>query len=434
MHLTGDGSCLLQAVRNSFDLNAMSVPLKYREIGDFHEYYSGKRKAPYLTLFIGGNHEASNHLSELFYGGWAAPNIYYMGAANVLRLGPLRIAGLSGIWKGYSYNKPHHERLPYNKDDVKSVYHVREIDTRKLLCLRYQVDVGLSHDWPRGVEWMGDWKQLFRIKNHFEADARNGSLGSVAAKLVMDRLRPYHWFSAHLHCKYSAVVRHTPRAAIETAHSKPRNEDEIDVTMEDSESEAEEKRAPLATEQKASSAESASSVPKSLKDQLPASFRQADKAEPVSKAPVPEAIKNTTTRFLALDKCLPKRSFLQLLEISGEGDWQDAEQRPYQLSYDKEWLAITRAFASEIHAATSSKHVPQDKGPSHYYSAIDNEVKWVEKNVAAKGLMPVPENFKETAPQYQDVVSIRTNEQPKSYLNPQTRTFCELLQIKQPFS
>jgi hypothetical protein len=30
---------------------------------------------------VGGNHEASNYLRELFYGGWAAPNIYFMGFA-----------------------------------------------------------------------------------------------------------------------------------------------------------------------------------------------------------------------------------------------------------------------------------------------------------------------------------------------------------------
>lgn len=42
-------------------------------------YYSGEKKAPYLTVFIGGNHEASNYLQELPYGGWVAPNIYYMG-------------------------------------------------------------------------------------------------------------------------------------------------------------------------------------------------------------------------------------------------------------------------------------------------------------------------------------------------------------------
>lgn len=42
-------------------------------------YYSGEKKAPVLTLVIGGNHEASNHMQELPYGGWLAPNIYYFG-------------------------------------------------------------------------------------------------------------------------------------------------------------------------------------------------------------------------------------------------------------------------------------------------------------------------------------------------------------------
>lgn len=45
-------------------------------------YYSGEKKAPVLTIFIGGNHEASNHLQELPYGGWVAPNIYFLGRAS----------------------------------------------------------------------------------------------------------------------------------------------------------------------------------------------------------------------------------------------------------------------------------------------------------------------------------------------------------------
>jgi len=44
-----------------------------------YRYYSGEKKAPVLTIFIGGNHEASNYLQELPYGGWVAPNIYYLG-------------------------------------------------------------------------------------------------------------------------------------------------------------------------------------------------------------------------------------------------------------------------------------------------------------------------------------------------------------------
>lgn len=42
-------------------------------------YYSEEVAAPILTIFVGGNHEASNYLQELPYGGWVAPNIWYMG-------------------------------------------------------------------------------------------------------------------------------------------------------------------------------------------------------------------------------------------------------------------------------------------------------------------------------------------------------------------
>lgn len=199
---------LCQAVRNKVDLNVTAMPAKYRKMADFHEYYSGARSAPYLTIFIGGNHEASNHLFELYYGGWVAPNIYYMGAANILRLGPLRIAGLSGIWKGYDYRKPHFERLPYNEAEFVSIFHVRELDVRKMLSVRTQVDIGISHDWPQGVEWKGDYRWLFRKKDRFEADASEGKLGSVAARQCLDRLRPRYWFSAHLHIKYAAIIQH----------------------------------------------------------------------------------------------------------------------------------------------------------------------------------------------------------------------------------
>ena len=71
-------------------MGCMSCPDKYKQMGDFWEYYIGmglnfylkflgRRKAPYLTIFVGGNHEASNYLRELMYGGWVSDNIYYLG-------------------------------------------------------------------------------------------------------------------------------------------------------------------------------------------------------------------------------------------------------------------------------------------------------------------------------------------------------------------
>ncbi len=55
-----------EAMRTEKDLDSMACPPKYRHMGDFREYYDGKRRAPYLTVIVGGNHEASSYLSELY--------------------------------------------------------------------------------------------------------------------------------------------------------------------------------------------------------------------------------------------------------------------------------------------------------------------------------------------------------------------------------
>ena len=438
-----------QAVRNADDLSAMSVPAKYREIGDFWEYYAGKRTAPYLTVFIGGNHEASNHLFELYYGGWAAPNIYYLGAANVIRFGGLRIAGLSGIWKGYNYRKPHYERLPYSQDDVKSIYHVRELDVRKLLQLRSQVDIGLSHDWPEGVEWLGNHSQLFRLKPDFRQDAETGRLGSKAARYVLDQLRPPYWFSAHLHCKYSAVISHEKQEATEQLVPEPisdvtdivpsKNEDEIDIDMDDEDDKdntatAQEAKAEPISDSKLSAQPPETSlasngVSAELRAQLPASFNKPaqtnDKPDKI-----PPGITNTSTRFLALDKCLPKRRFLQLLEIEPVEHQKDLD--PPRLTYDPEWLAITRVFANELQLGNPEARVPV-ADIAAYPSRIDAERERIEKNIVQKGLLAVPGNFEKTAPSYLEDLGLDSIQRPPEYTSPQTATFCRLLGIANPF-
>jgi lariat debranching enzyme len=467
----------------------MSVPVKYREMGDFWEYYSGARTAPYLTLFTAGNHEAASHLYELFYGGWVAPNIYYLGASNVLRLGPLRIASMSGIWKGFDYRKPHHERLPFNQDDVKSFYHVREIDVRKLLQLRTQVDIGLSHDWPRAVEKWGDQKRLWRMKPDFERESMDGTLGNVAAEYVLDRLRPPHWFSAHLHCKFAALKRYDLDAEGDSSNSAQQkategegegstiqpesaapavgnsdeipldddvadaavsipNPDEIDLDLDaDDDNVITTAPAPVKPPQQSPpAAETASKAPttavsEELRAQLPASFtKPPPKPKTTPGQPVPPGITNKQVRFLALDKCLPKRNFLQLLEIHPHSSQpEDAEATPsqpqhpgrFQLQYDPEWLAITRVFHSSFTFGDRDAHVPTDLGEEQYAPLIDAERAWVDEHVVAKKKLDVPANFAVTAPPHDETQNWRgVPEQPFEYTSPQTADFCALLELK----
>ena len=449
-----------------------------------------------MTIFIGGNHEASSHLFELYYGGWAAPNIYYLGAANVVWVGPLRIAGLSGIWKGYDYRKPHHERLPYSQEDIKTIYHVREWDTRKLLLLRSQVDIGLSHDWPQWIEWAGDWRKLFRDKRHFEQDARGGRLGSVAAKQVLERLRPKYWFSAHLHCKFTAVVKHgegekvtalasqpptlkPPKSANGEPSGKPLavnreeididldglkdagassvkqptnpnqispdaqatgNNDEIDIDLDDLDDEK-----PFGIFQDATPpsnqkpSENQSAVSEELRAQLPEAFRREANDTNGGRVPegllFPKAIYNRSTNFLALDKCLPHRKFLQLSEITPISESKPSDSvRPFRFSYDKEWLAITRVFAKDFVIGDAKARVPRDQGEAHYRAHIDVEEKWVDENLVAQSRLEIPQNFRHTAPttDFEDGAQSQ-QQQPVEHTNSQTSQFCSMLQIPNPF-
>ncbi|KAG2291861.1 hypothetical protein Bca52824_038530 [Brassica carinata] len=162
-----------------------------REVKSFWKYYSGQEVAPVPTIFIGGNHEASNYLWELYYGGWAATNIYFLGYAGVVKYGNLRIGGLSGIYNGQDYRSGHFERPPYNKNTIGSVYHVREYDVHKLMRLEEPLDIFLSHDWPVGITDYGDSKALLiQQKPYFQEEIETRTLGSKPAALLLEKLKP----------------------------------------------------------------------------------------------------------------------------------------------------------------------------------------------------------------------------------------------------
>ncbi|KAB8293809.1 hypothetical protein EYC80_009291 [Monilinia laxa] len=437
----------------------------------------GLKKAPYLTIFVGGNHEASSHLWELYYGGWVAPNIYYMGAANVVRLGGVRIAGMSGIWKGYNYNKSHYERLPYNQDDVKSIYHVREYNIRKLLQVGTQIDIGISHDWPRAIEKYGDMKKLWKMKPDFERESNDGTLGNLAASYVMDRLRPPYWFAAHLHCKFSAVktyedsqkqkeheqpkeeVKATELAppvgrndvAAENQPIIPHNDDEIDLDMDDDDSPPIEEAAKVATaltdnsqsENAPAEDESAhSAVPSDIRAQLPAAFSKS--APPAHREPrvqpgqpPPPEITNKAVRFLALDKCLPSRKYLQLLEIqpykSTEETMPATPRAIPRFEYDPEWLAITRVFNPELVLGDKTSRFSEDLGEAHYKALIEKEQAWVDEHIVQQNKLEIPGNFVITAPPFAEGMPEIVNEGPVEYNNPQMQQFCDLLGMENKF-
>ncbi|KAI5800673.1 lariat debranching enzyme, C-terminal domain-containing protein [Pyronema domesticum] len=469
-----------QAMRNLSDLEVMSCPPKYRDMADFHEYYSGKRKAPVLTLFIGGNHEASAYGMELFHGGWVAPNIFYMGVSNVIQVGNLRIGGLSGIYKSNDYTKPHYEVLPYLPNEIKSIYHIRTYDVYKLFQVQGKLDVMLSHDWPANIEHFGDTNALFKKKPFFIEDSKNGELGSPPAESLLKKLQPKYWFSGHLHVKFAAMVNHGDSSAANTAPPQPAavtaNPDELDLGLDDAAAtnpdeidlDGDDEPAPTAPPKNSDEIEldldeglanttghlapatkntdeidldlddeaSAASAPTAaapanpdelsldLDDDITATAPAAV-AKPTSAPPVaiPAAVHNCT-RFLALDKCLPHRDFLQILTVPFSSPLGPNRKRT-GLYYDPEFLSISR-FSNQF-PGTTNEGVAALQGLSH--DAVESGIKeareWVEENVVKKDKLEVPENFVVTAPVHEEEAG--KGEQPRPYRNEQTSTYCGLL-------
>lgn len=323
-----------QAVRNKKDLESLNVPPKYRSMNSFWKYYSGQEVAPFPTIFIGGNHEASNYLWELYYGGWAAPNIYFLGFAGVVKFGNIRIGGLSGIYNERHYHLGHYERPPYNERDIRSIYHVREYDVHKLMQVEEPIDIFLSHDWPCGITDHGNWKELVRYKPFFEKEIQERTLGSKAAAELLEKLKPSYWFSAHLHCKFAALVQHGEVGQV--------------------------------------------------------------------------------TKFLALDKCLPGRKFLQIVEI-------ETVPGPYEIQFDEEWLAITRKFNSifplTIHRANLGG------------AQVDMQDcrDWVRSRLLTRGAKPF--EFVQTVPCYDPSQSASNSCFSGYHRNPQMELLLQFLEL-----
>ncbi|XP_040912980.1 lariat debranching enzyme [Toxotes jaculatrix] len=333
-----------QAVRNEGDMKCMAVPAKYRTMQTFYKYYSGEKKAPVLTIFIGGNHEASNHLQELPYGGWVAPNIYYLGYAGVVRYKGIRIGGLSGIFKSRDYRKGHHEFPPYNPDTLRSVYHIRNIEVFKLKQIQMPIDIFMSHDWPRGIYYYGSTEELLRKKKFLRQEVESNSLGNPAAEELLAHLQPSFWFSAHLHVKFAAVMQHPAKG---------------------------------------------NAVPR-------------------------------VTKFLSLDKCLPYREFLQVVDVperpgSSEG-----------LEYDPEWLAILKATNSLQRTTPHPWNPPENNGLHERWDFRVSEAAMMQVVEDLSGELTIPDNFSRTVPPY-DPNKPQHHAAPSCNTNPQTTELCATL-------
>ncbi|OCF57434.1 hypothetical protein L486_04892 [Kwoniella mangroviensis CBS 10435] len=410
-----------QALRSTNDFASLAVPPKYHSLGTFHEYYSGLRKAPVLTIVIGGNHEASNYMWELYHGGWLAENIYYMGAGGSVYVDGLRIVGASGIYKDHDYRKGHFEKVPYNNSTLRSVYHIREYDVMKLMQLSCRDDsIFLSHDWPTSIARHGDTGALLRRKPFFRDEINKNTLGSPPLFTLLNHIQPSYWFSAHLHVKFAALYDHSSSTTQqidkleESLPSMPSNgevhveknpdeiaidnEDEFDlpptnenstpsgnpdeIAIEDDEfddpptttttdaagfpaitTESSTTQKDLKIDESVDIVEKATEegIQDGITELIGAPINKVEEAVNSVEEGKPEKAEEQgrRTKFLALDKCGPGKDFIQFFEIPTPSS--STSDHPPRLIFDPEWLAISRAFHPYLSTTINQTPLPSSE-------------------------------------------------------------------------
>lgn len=187
------------------------------------------------------------------------------------------------------------------------------------------------------------------IFNHyilcFRDDIESNTLGSPPGMELLERLYPSYWFSAHLHCKFAALV--------------------------------------------------------------------------------PEKGGARVTKFLALDKCLPKRKFLQVLEVRSQEDGS------IKLDYDLEWLTILYLTNHLLSVKSNIHYMPGQHGVGRWtYTPTTKEKQTVYEKFNSN--LQIPCNFTCTVKPYDPHDTHVRVEQPRLLINDQTTQFCQMLGIDDP--
>jgi len=246
---------------------------------------------------------------------------------------------------------------------------------------------------------------------------------------LLQNLKPRWWFSAHLHARYEATYNHTsPGAPVEvsqpSAHPPQPVQNPDEIVIDDDEFDNVEP-APPPTQEASPTTKTENEVGKINDEAL--------------SAPPP-----VITSFLALDKCLPQRQFLEVIDVDAPAPHDTAV-----LSFDPEWLAINRAFHPWFSTARFQRPFPEE---AEARTMIAKELEWVEKNVKKndEGLILIDEwqTFAQTAPgpgsegadkfKQRKIITTCPRRDMKLtplrcaaplYPNPQTAAFCKMLNI-----
>lgn len=181
--------------RDEVDLTTTPGPQKYRKLGDFPDFYTGKAVFPWSVWFIAGNHEPYGFIDQIPQGGKIANNCYYLGRVGTVTLSGLKVVGVSGIYDPEIFETERPDISLIGESSRKKYVGFTEAEITQGIDFS-SADILLLHDWPSG------------IINPTEA-AKFGwvrEVGNEYARLLVEFLQPKLVLCGHMHQSYRTQI------------------------------------------------------------------------------------------------------------------------------------------------------------------------------------------------------------------------------------
>ena len=176
-----------ETIRTNEDFEHYYAPRKYHKLSDIKDYFRNFKEAPFLTFFIGGNHEAWSVLAKNHDGFFLCPNVYFMGRSSIVNFKGVKIGGLTGVFERGYYKTPLSETPDYSWK-----YYRREA-VEKLRGS--SIDILLLHDWVWPLS-----KIDITSEENIAEDMRQSEVISPTYSLI-EQAQPKHVFMGHLHSR-----------------------------------------------------------------------------------------------------------------------------------------------------------------------------------------------------------------------------------------
>ncbi|HZJ54364.1 MAG TPA: metallophosphoesterase [Myxococcaceae bacterium] len=160
---------------------------------EFAAFARGEVRMTRPFYFIGGNNEDFESLHRLPQGGEVASGVHYLGRVGTATIAGLRVGWLSGIYAPKWLDTP--LQPPTTAATRKQAGYFRRDEVDRLRTER-QLDLLLTHEWPRGLFARTPGKPV------------RPWMGNPLTRALVDELQPPWLLCGHSHERFAATLHH----------------------------------------------------------------------------------------------------------------------------------------------------------------------------------------------------------------------------------